>query len=137
MHNTTNITSSTHKNQHHDPPRPSASSGFKIIGECDRPTSHGDAQSRQHGDAIFNVKITLSLFYNYLFHAQLIRVHAGKRCVFLSEYLCFFIIRCVKSTRTNPSCMLIFFLLMYPMSSSCFDMISDKGGRRHGHYVWM
>jgi hypothetical protein len=35
------------------PPRPSASSGFKIIGECDRPTSHGDAQSPQHGDAIF------------------------------------------------------------------------------------
>ena len=64
------------------PPRPSASSGFKIIGECDRPTLHGDAQSPQHGDAIFNDKITLSLFYNYLFHAQLIRVHADKRCVF-------------------------------------------------------
>jgi hypothetical protein len=30
-----------------------ASSGFKIIGECDRPSSHGDAQSPQHGDAIF------------------------------------------------------------------------------------
>jgi hypothetical protein len=50
VHNTTNNTSST---RHHDPPRPSASSGFKIIGECDRPTSHGDAQSPQHGDAIF------------------------------------------------------------------------------------
>jgi len=64
------------------PPRPSASSGFKIIGECDRSTSHGDAQSPQHCNAIFNVKITFSLFYNYLFHAQLIRVHASKRCVF-------------------------------------------------------
>ena len=72
----------TYNNRHHDPPWPSASSGFKILGECDRPTSHGDAQSPQHGDAIFNVKITLSLFYNYLFHAQLMREHADKRCVF-------------------------------------------------------
>ena len=24
---------------------------------------------------------------------------------------------------------------MYPMSSSCFDMILDKGGERHGHHV--
>ena len=71
------------------PPRPSASSGFKIIGECDRPTLHGDAQYPQHGNAIFIVKITLPLFYNYLFHAQLIRVHASKGvffkcCAFLS-----------------------------------------------------
>ena len=56
---------------------------------------------------------------------------------FLSECTCFFIVRCVKSTRTNPSCTLIFFLPMYPMSSSCFDMISDKGGGRHGHHVCM
>jgi hypothetical protein len=49
--------------------------------------------------------------------------------------MCFFIIRCVESTRTNHSCTLIFFLPMYPMSSSCFDMILDKGGERHGHHV--
>jgi hypothetical protein len=83
VHNTTNNTNSTHKKTDTmTPPRPSASSGFKIIGECDRPTSHGDAQYPQHGNAIFIVKITLPLFYNYLFHAQLIRVHASKRCVF-------------------------------------------------------
>ena len=67
VHNTTNDTSSS--TRHHDPPRPSASSGFKIIGECDCPTSHGGARSPQHADAIFQVKITHSLFYNYLFHA--------------------------------------------------------------------
>jgi len=81
VHNTTNNTNSK-KTDTMTPPRPSASSGFKIIGECDRPTSHGDAQYPQHGNAIFIVKITLPLFYNYLFHAQLIRVHASKRCVF-------------------------------------------------------
>ncbi len=80
VHNTTNNTSSS--TRHHDPPRPSASSGFKIIGECDRPTSHGDAQSPQHGVAFFKVIITHSLFYNYLFHAQPISVHADKRYVF-------------------------------------------------------
>ncbi len=51
----------------------------------------------------FKVLITHSLFYNYLFHAQLIRVHADKRYFFLSEYMCFFIIRCVESTRTTHS----------------------------------
>jgi hypothetical protein len=28
-----------------------------------------------------------------------------------------------------------FFLSMFPMSSSCFGMIADKGGGRHGHQV--
>jgi hypothetical protein len=55
VHNTTHSTSSTYKktNTMLIPPQPSASSGFKIIGECDRPMLHGDAQSLQHGDAIF------------------------------------------------------------------------------------
>jgi len=39
----------------------------------------------------FKVIITHSLFYNYLFHTQLIRVHADKRYVFLSEiYMLFY-----------------------------------------------
>jgi len=37
--------------------------------------------------------------------------------------------------RTNYSCTLIYFWPMYPMSLSCFDMILDKGGGRHGHHV--
>jgi hypothetical protein len=55
--------------------------------------------------------------------------------MFLSEYTCFFIIRGVESTRTSHSCTLIFFLPMYPMSSSCFDLILDKGGGHHGLHV--
>ncbi len=73
---TQHTTQATHKKTNTMiPPRPSASSGFKImIGEYDRPTSHGDAQSPPHGDAIFKVIITHSLFYNYLFHVQLISI---------------------------------------------------------------
>jgi hypothetical protein len=40
-----------------------ASSDFKLIGECDWPTSHGGARSPQHGDAIFKDKINHTLFY--------------------------------------------------------------------------
>jgi hypothetical protein len=41
------------KHQHHDPPRPLASSNFKLIGECDRLMFHGGARSLKHGGAIF------------------------------------------------------------------------------------
>jgi hypothetical protein len=54
VHNTKQHKQHTLKNRHHDPPRPPASSGFKIIAECDRLTSHGGARSPQHGDAIFS-----------------------------------------------------------------------------------
>ncbi len=35
--------------------------------------------------------------------------------------------RCIESTRTDPSYPPIYFSPMPPKSSSCFDMISDKG----------
>ena len=53
----------------------------------------------------------------------------GQKVCFVSEYLCFLCGRCVESTRTDPSYPLIFFSPMPPMSSSCFGMISDEGGR--------
>ena len=74
LNTTTQYTSSTpKKHQHHDPPRPpaSSSSDFKSIVECDRPTSHGGSRSLQHGDAIFKVKLTHSLYYLQLFYRPL------------------------------------------------------------------
>jgi hypothetical protein len=69
-----------------------------------------------------------------LFHAQLISVHADKRCVYKVIYV-LFIIRCIESMHTNPSCLQIFFADIFPMPSSFFDKISNKGGGRHGHHV--
>ena len=40
---------------------------FKLLGECDRPTSHDGARSLQLCDAFFKVKLTHSLFYLQLF----------------------------------------------------------------------
>ncbi len=51
------------KHGHHDPPRPPASSGFNCIGKFDRRTLRNPPRSLQHGDAIFYVKLTISLFY--------------------------------------------------------------------------
>jgi len=66
VHNTTNNTSAHNSLKNTNtiiPPRPPASSDFKLIGECDWPTLHGGARSPQHGDAIFKEKKNHSLFY--------------------------------------------------------------------------
>ena len=81
------------KHRHHDIPRPSASSGFKLIGECDRPTSHGGERSLQHGNATFYSEI--NSFFN-LWRLVLCAAdswsHAVNRYVFyLSE--CVFLYR--------------------------------------------
>ena len=59
VHNTTNNTSITHKLKKHrqSPPADMSSRNFKLIGECDRSTSHGGARSLQHSDAIFQSEI--------------------------------------------------------------------------------
>jgi hypothetical protein len=72
------------------------------------------------------MKLTYSLFYLYLFYRQQISMLADNRYVF-SEYLPFFLGRYIESTRTDPSYPPNFFLLMPPMSSSCFGMILDEG----------
>ena len=54
--------------------------------------------------------------------------HGDKRYVFFREYLCFLFSHCVESTRTDPSYLPIYFLLMPLKASSCFGMISDEGG---------
>jgi len=68
VHNTTNNTSAHTSLKNTNtiiPPRPLASSDFKLIGECDWPTSHGGARSPQHGDAIFKEK-KIILYFIYL-----------------------------------------------------------------------
>jgi len=85
VHNTTNNTSAhTSLNNTNTiiPPRPPASSDFKLIGECDWPTLHGGARSSQHGNAIFKEKKSFFILYIFLFHGQLISMHADKRCVY-------------------------------------------------------
>ena len=136
VYNTTNNTGSTHKkNNTMTPP----AVGFQRLQKNRWVRSPDVARwctisaTRQCN---FNVKITHSLFYNYLFHAQLIREHAGKRCVFLSEYLCFFIVRCVKSTRTNPSCTLIFFCRCIPCPRHVLTWFRTKGRAMVTMFGW-
>ena len=78
------------KHQHHDLPRPPASSGSNLTGECDRRTSHDRYQSPQHGDAIFYVKLTFPLFYWLLFCMPLTGAHGDKRYVFLVNTCAFY-----------------------------------------------
>jgi len=51
------------KHRHHDPPRPPASSDFKLIGECDLSTSYSGAQSLLHFEREINMFFLL--IYNY------------------------------------------------------------------------
>ena len=51
----------------------------------------------------------------------------GTKGMLFSEYLCFLFVRCIESTRTDPSYPPIYFSPVPPESSSCFGMILDKG----------
>ncbi len=125
--NNRNTTQIVQKHPHHDPPRPLASRRSKFVGKYDRLTSCNCAWSPQHGNTFFLHETNL-FFILFIFILQAPDQRAGRwQVYFFSEYLPFFLGRYVESTRTDPSYPLIFFLLMPPMSSSCFRMISDKG----------
>jgi hypothetical protein len=70
----------------------------------------------------------LILYFIYIYSTGSGSARRQTTGMFFSEYLPFFLGCYVESTRTDPSYPPIFFLLMPPMSSSCFGMISDKGG---------
>ncbi len=55
---------------------------------------------------------------------------------FLKIYLVLFLCRCIETTQTNPSYLVIPCLAMSPENSSCFGLISDGGGGRHWHDVF-
>ena len=82
-----------------------------------------------------NVKITHSLFYNYLFHAQLLSVHADKRSVFLKWIYVLFYRLLRRNERTLTQLYADTFLADVSHVLVMFDMILDKGGGRHGHHV--
>ena len=87
-HNTHRTTSKKH--QHHDLPRPPASSGSNWTGECDCRTSRNWYRSPQHGNAFFYVKLTFPLFYLLLFCMPLTGAHGDKRYVFLVNTCAFY-----------------------------------------------
>ena len=47
---------------------------------------------------------------------------------FLKIYLVIFVCRCIETRRTNPIYPAIPYLLMSPENSSCFGLLSDRGG---------
>ncbi len=113
------------KHRHHDPPQPPASNDFKLIGECNRPTSHGGSRSLQHGDAIFWSEINIfSVLFTIILQAAdgCARFQKGDFC---SELLCVLICRWVKQMRTNPNCPAIFFL---PMPYQVLAWFRTRGG---------
>ena len=116
------------KHQHHDLPRSPASSGSNLTGECDRRTSHDRYRSPQHGDAIFLCETNFSFILLTIILYAADRRAWGQKVCFFSKYLCFLFVRCIESTRTDPSYLPIYYSLMPLEASSCFGMISDEGG---------
>ncbi len=79
------------KHQHYCPPRPSASSGFNFIGECNCRLLHDWSQSLQHGDVIF-IDETNIFFILLTIILQASDRHARELKVsFWSDYLLFFL----------------------------------------------
>ena len=116
--------------QHHDLPRPPASSGSNLTGECDRRTSRDRYRSPQHGDAMFLSEANFFYILLTIIPYAGDRRAWGQKVCFFSDYLCFLFGRCLESTRTDPSYPPIYFLPMPPEASSCFGMILDEGVER-------
>jgi hypothetical protein len=55
--------------------------------------------------------------------------------VFIKWYTCFLSFVASNQRALTPAVRRYCFADIFPMSSSFFDMISDKGGGRHGHHV--
>jgi len=84
-----------------------------------------DIDHRNTAMQFFYMKRTVSFYFIDYYSAD--RRALGQKVCFFSEYLCFFLGRCIESTRTDPSYPPIYFSLVSPESSSCFGMISDEG----------
>jgi hypothetical protein len=109
QHTTTTHRTTCKNQRHHDLPHLPASSSFTCKGECNRRTiccviAHDLRNTAMH---FLNVKLIIPLL-TILLSATDQRNH-GQKVVFFSEYLPFFLGRCVGSTRTDPSYPPIFF----------------------------
>ncbi len=79
------------KHQHHDLPRPLASSGFNFIGECGRHVLRNQYQSTQHGDVIFIDEANVFfILWTIILQVLDMRAHELKVSYF-SDYLLFFL----------------------------------------------
>ncbi len=127
-HNNTQHTTENIKHHHHGPPKLPSSSGSNFTGECDCRTLRDRSRSSQHGHVLFIDDTNFSFIY-----FTIILICSGSACLltkgeFLKICLVFFLCCCIKTTRTNPSHPSIPYLAMSPKFSSCFGLISDRGG---------
>jgi hypothetical protein len=134
-HNILQHTTENIKHHHHGPPKPPASRGSNFTGECNCHMSHYQSRSLQHGDAFFIDDTNFSFFY-----FTIILICSGSACSltkgeFLKIYLVLFLCCCIETMHTNPSYPSIPYLAMSLKFSSCFNLISEGGGR-HCHDVF-
>jgi hypothetical protein len=127
-HNNTQHTTKNIKHRHHGPPKLPASSGSNFTGECNCITLRNQSRSSQHGDVHFIDDTNFSFIY-----FTIILICSGSACSltkgeFLKIYLVLFLCCCNETMPTNPRYLLIPYLVMSPEFSSCFGLISDRGG---------
>ncbi len=79
------------KHQHHDLPRPLASSGFKFIGECDHRMLRNWSQSTQHGDVNFIDEPNIFFILLTIILQVLDRRANELKVSYFSAYLLFFL----------------------------------------------
>ncbi len=116
------------KHQHHGPHKPPAPSGSNFRGKCNRRTSHNGAPSLKHGNVLFIDCTNSSVILLTIPLNTLDQCTRGHKVSFGCDDSCFFCGSCIKTMRTDPCYLVIFFLPMSPKSLSCFGMISDEGG---------
>ncbi len=135
-HNNTHHTTENIKHRHHVPPKPSTSSSSNFTGEYNDRTLRNWSRSSQHGKVLFVDYTNLSFIYLTI---NLMCSHSAcllTKVEFLKIYLVLLLCRCIEMTCTNSSYPSILYLAMPPKYSSCFGLISDRGGGRHCNDVF-
>ena len=116
------------KHWHHDRHDPPASSGSNFRGKCDRRTSRDQSRWFRCSDLIF-INETKSFFILFTIILFASAQHArGQEVSFLFYSIVLLLFRWFDTTRTDPSYPAIPFFPRPPQYSSCFSLISDRGG---------
>jgi hypothetical protein len=116
------------KHRHHDRHDPPASSGSNFRGKCDRRTSRNQSRWFRCGDLTFIGKInSFLILFSIILCASAGRA-GGQKVSFLCYFIVLLLFRWFDTTRTDPSYSPISFFPWPPQYSSCFSLISDRGG---------
>jgi hypothetical protein len=135
-HNNAQHTTKNRKHRHHVSPMPPASSGSHFTGEWDHRMSHNRCWSPQYGDVTLINKTNCSvILFTIILQTATWRA-CGQKVSFYKLLLVLFLRNCIRTTRTNISYPVIFYLPTPTSTSHVSAWFWMRGGGRYCHNVF-